>query len=74
MSYMEIANSPWLWLACGLCVGWVLFQSLLFIKKSLDVGKKIGVTKEQVGITVKTATVATIGPSLGVVVGMVALL
>lgn len=74
MSYTEIANSPWLWLACGACVVWVLFQSIMFIKKSLDTGKKIGITKEQVSTTVKTAAVATIGPSLGIVVGMVALL
>lgn len=74
MSYTEIANSPWLWLACGACVVWVLFQSIIFIKKSLDTGKKIGITKEQVSTTVKTAAVATIGPSLGIVVGMVALL
>ena len=74
MNYLEIANSPWIWLACGLCVGWVLMQSILFVRKSLKVGKQIGVTVEQIKSTVKVATVTSLGPSLGIVVGMVALL
>ncbi len=74
MNYFEIANSPWIWLACGACVGWVLLQSFLFVRKSLKVGKELGVTDAQIKSTVKIATVTSIGPSLGIAVGMVALL
>lgn len=74
MSANDIMNSPWLWMACGLGVCWVAFQSILFLKKSLKITEEVGITKEQVKATVKTSLVATIGPSLGVLVGMVALL
>lgn len=74
MNYLEIANSPWIWLACGLCVGWVLLQSALFVRKSLKVRKEIGITDQQIKSTVKVSIVTSLGPSLGIVVGMVALL
>lgn len=74
MKYLEIANSPWVWLACGLCVAWVLLQSILFVRKSLKMGKELGITSDQIKSTVKVAAVTSIGPSMGIVVGMVALL
>lgn len=74
MNYMTIANGPWFWLACGICVAWVLLQSILITRKSLKTGKELGITSEQIKSTVKVATVATLGPSLGIAVGMVALL
>ena len=74
MDYLKIANGFWLWVACGLGVAWVVFQSVLFLIKSIKVSKEIGITKTQVNSAVKTSIVATIGPSLGVLVGMVALL
>lgn len=74
MNYMTIANGPWFWLACGACVAWVLLQSILITRKSLKTGKELGITNDQIKSTVKVATVATLGPSLGIAVGMVALL
>lgn len=74
MDYLKIANGFWLWLACGLGVAWVVFQSALFLVKSFRVSKEIGISKEQVNNAVKTSVVATLGPSLGILVGMVALL
>lgn len=74
MNYMTIANSPWFWLACGACVAWVLLQSFLITRKSLKTGKQLGITDAQVKSTVKVATVATLGPSIGIAIGMVALL
>ncbi len=36
MDYMAIANSPFLWLSCGLCVALVVFQSALFVRKIIN--------------------------------------
>ncbi len=74
MNYMEIANGFWFWLACGACVGWVILQSVLFVRKSLGIRKELGITDAQIRSTVKVATITTLGPSLGIAVGMVALL
>lgn len=73
-SAADVMNSPWMWMACGACVTWVVFQSVLFMRKSLKTGKQIGVTNEQIKTTIRTAVVTGIGPSLGILVGMIALL
>jgi hypothetical protein len=71
---MSIANSFWLWLSCGLCVGLVIFQSLLFVKKSLTVSKEIDISDSQIKSAIKSSFTASIGPSLAVLAGMVSLL
>lgn len=74
MDYMEIANSPLLWLASGLCVSLVIFQSALFVKKSLTMSKELKITDSQVKSAVKSSFTASIGPSLAILAGMVSLL
>jgi hypothetical protein len=74
MNYQEIANSPLLWLSCGLCVGLVLFQSALFVKKSLTVGRQLEITDAQFKSAVKSSISSSIGPSLAILAGMVSLL
>ena len=44
MDYLSYANSLWMWLACGLCVALVIFQSAMFVRKSLVAGKELGIT------------------------------
>lgn len=74
MNYMEIANSPLMWLSCGLCVGLVLFQSALFVKKSLSTGKEMEITELQFKSAIKSSFTSSIGPSLAILAGMVSLL
>jgi len=74
MEYLKLANSPWMWLACGLCVALVIFQSAIFVKKSLSIGKTIGITDAQIKSAVKSSFTASIGPSLAILAGMVSLL
>jgi len=74
MDYMAIANSPLLWLSCGLCVALVVFQSALFVRKSLMVSKKIDISDAQIKSAVKSSFTASIGPSLAILAGMVSLL
>lgn len=74
MDYLSVANSPWLWLSCGLCVGLVIFQSAIFVKKSLSVSKSLDISDAQIKSAVKSSLTSSIGPSLAVLAGMVSLL
>jgi len=74
MDYLSYANSPLMWLACGLCVALVIFQSAMFVRKSLVAGKELGITSAQIKSAVKSSAVGSIGPSLAIVAGMVSLL
>ncbi len=74
MSYSELANSPLLWGACGVCVVWILFQAFVFARKSLAISKEVGLTQDQIRSAVKTSIFASIGPSLAILTGMIALL
>ncbi len=40
MDYMQIANSLPMWVAAGLAVALVLFQAIIFAKKSYETGKE----------------------------------
>jgi hypothetical protein len=74
MDYMKIANSPLLWLSCGLCVGLVFIQSGIFVKKSLSTSKTLGISNAQIKSAVKSSFTSSIGPSLAILAGMVSLL
>lgn len=74
MDYLKIANSPLLWLSCGLCVGLVIFQSAIFVKKSLSISKTLGISDAQIKSAVKSSCTSSIGPSLAILAGMVSLL
>lgn len=74
MEYLTIANSPWMWFACGLGVMLTLYQSLVFAIKSLKVRKQVGISDEQLKSAIKTSISSSIGPSIVILVGMVSLL
>ena len=74
MDYSTIANSAIMWLACGCGVVLVFFQAAVMTVKSLNVGKKLGITDEQVKSAVKSSAMGSIGPSLAILAGMVSLL
>lgn len=69
-----LVNSPFLWVitAGGLCL--VLGLALYFIVRSIRAAHHIGVTKEQINTTLKTACVSAIGPSIVIGIGMISLL
>lgn len=74
MDYSAIANSLIMWIACGCGVLLVLFQAAVMTKKSLDAGKKLGISKEQINMAIKSSAAGSIGPSLAILAGMVSLL
>jgi len=74
VNYMDLANSPLMWLAAAIAVGIVVFQSVLFIRKSLTAAKEAGITKEQLNIAIKSSAISSIGPSVVILITMIALI
>lgn len=74
MDYMKIANHPVMWLVCIPGILLVLFQAVMFVKKAVSVGKEMGLTDQQFKHAARSSAIGSIGPSLAIVVGMVALL
>lgn len=73
-NYLEYANSPWMWLAAATAVAVVVFQSVLFIRKSLRAAREISLSTEQVNKAVKSSVISSIGPSVVILVTMISLL
>ena len=40
VNYLELANSPLMWVGAAIAVGIVVFQSVLFFRKSLKAAKE----------------------------------
>lgn len=72
--YADIANSPLLWALTALAVGLVLFQTIRFLLLSQRAGKALGISDKRMQTAFKTGAIAAIGPSIVILIGMVALL
>lgn len=73
-NYLELANSPLMWLAAAIAVGVVVFQSVLFFRKSLKAAKEVGISDEQVKTAIKSSAISSIGPSIVILVTMISLI
>ena len=74
MEIQQLVNSPMLWMITLMSIALVLGMAAYFLVKSIKVAKSIGVTKEQISITVKTAGISAVAPSVVIAVGMISLL
>lgn len=74
MDYLQIANSPLMWIAAAIPVSVVLIQAALFVKKTLATAKEMGMESDKINSAVKASFITSIGPSIVVVVGMLSLL
>lgn len=74
VNYLDLANSPLMWAAAGLAVAVVVFQSILFFRKSLTAAKELGIKKEQVNMAIKSSAISSIGPSIVILVTMISLI
>lgn len=74
MDYLAVANSPVMWIACAIPVALVILQSVIFMKRAWKTGMEIGMTQEQLKTAVKTGLITSIGPSIVILVGVVALI
>lgn len=70
----KLVNSPILWAITILTIGLVVLLAVLYLVKTIRFGRQVGITDEQVKIAIKTSCVSSIGPSIVIMVGMIALL
>ena len=74
MDYLQIANSVPLWIAAGLGVALVLFQSILFARKSISAGSEMGITGQQMRSAMKSSFITSIGPSVAILTALLVLM
>lgn len=72
--HMPYANHIIMWIACLFGISVVLIQSALIIMKSLKAAKEMNMDPERVKKGIRTSAIASIGPALGVVGSLLALL
>ncbi len=73
-AYMDVANSPWLWISAMPVVLIVLLQAGLFLRRSWKNGKEMGLSDEQLATGLKTGIISAIGPAIAVLAAMLALI
>lgn len=74
VNYLELANSPLIWVSAAIAVGIVVFQSVLFFRKSLKAAKEIGIEQEKINMAIKSSAISSIGPSIVILVTMISLI
>lgn len=72
--YLEIANSPILWAFVIPTVIVVLIQAFMFMKRSISVGTKIGLTDKDLKTAVRVGAISAIGPGLSMFTIMIAVM
>lgn len=68
------AKHPLMWTVAILGVTLTLIQSTLIMRKAIKAGYDLGITKEEMHKGIRTSAIASIGPSLGIVGSLLALL
>lgn len=74
MEYLEIANSPMMWLACIPGVALVLFQATLFMRMAFKRGQEMGMERAILTTGLKAGLISAVGPAFAILIGMMALI
>lgn len=74
MDYLEIANSPSMWLVCAPIVVLVLAIVMVFYKKTMQIAEKAGISREDCRKAFRTGIISAIGPSVAAFVVMLGLM
>ena len=72
--YLSIANSGWMWFAALVPMLVLGAQAIMLLRKSLQDGKKMGITSDQIRRAVVGSASASIGPSLAIFAGLLSLI
>ena len=73
-AYMKIANSPVMWIACGIPLIWVIIQAIVYYQKSKKAALAMGITPIQIRHATKSASIASIGPCFVMITTMLSLM
>lgn len=72
--YNSMANSFIMWLACTPGILIVLFQSVLFFKKSREKAMAMGLSQQQVQSAIRSAAITSVGPCFVMLTTMLTLM
>ncbi len=72
--YDAVANGLIMWLACTPGILWVCFQAVLFLRKSVKDGMKMGLTQTQIKRGIRGASIASVGPCVVILSSMLSLM
>lgn len=72
--YLDIANSPIIWLATFPVALAVVVQAVIFSRKAMKAADIVGLTKEEAKNAFKSGMIAAIGPAMGVFAVMLGLM
>ena len=72
-SYLDIANSSFLYALGGVLVGFVVIQSLIFLRMAWREGLRIGLDRKVMFDTVRSSVVFSIVPSVAILLSLVAM-
>lgn len=73
MNYLDIANSGFVFLVCGILIFTVLVISALFLWKAWKRGQELGMSREIMLRTIKTSMTFSIAPSIPIVIALAAM-
>lgn len=73
MNYLEIANSRFVFIVCGILVFSVIMVSFIFLFKAWKRGLEIGIKKEAMIRTIKNSITFSIAPSIPIVIALTAM-
>ena len=74
LEYLKVANNPIMWISVLPGVLLVIVQAIVLSRRALVSGRKMGITERQFKSAIRSSALASIGPSLIIVTGMIALL
>jgi hypothetical protein len=74
MDYLEVANSPGMWVACAIVVSVIFFQAYIYVKRAYSTGIKMGLTPEQMKKGMRAGAISSIGPSIAVALTLISLM
>jgi hypothetical protein len=66
MHYLEIANSPGMWVASSIVVVVIIVQAFVFMRKAYKTGLEMGISREAMQKAMRAGFISSIGPSLAV--------
>ena len=73
-NYMEIANSPGMWVACSAIIVVVLVQAIRLTMIALHAGRQIGMNDSQMFAAIRSGFTTALVPSVAILLGLVVLI
>jgi len=74
MDFFEVLTRPIMWIIVVPGIAVVVIQAIVFGRKAYAAGLEIGLSKDQLKSAIKGSAIASIGPAIVVLTGMIALL